>query len=128
MKIKGIHRKPNRKTGKRAGDVIEYSPEEKIPLAVKEAVINQAPEGCQWLPCDIAVDKFNFIPLKNKAIEDKRFTSNAYSANGKVYIKTLVHKSDKLFPKKEHSFSIKFEDALDYLGQPDLEVTEFNLK
>ena len=126
MKIKGVY-----KDKKRKGEPIEYEPAEKVPLAVMDGLIKEAPKGEVWYaeggPKAISLDetKFQFTPRELKS--KKKFANNAYKAEGKVKLRVL-DKKDKLRPVKEKTFKIEFCDCLDSWGQPELKITKFVLQ
>lgn len=128
MKIKGTYRAPNAKLGKRYGDPIEFTPEEKVPLAVIDAMKALAPKGELRIvnsPLDVTLDPgaFQYAPM---SLEKKSgFASNSYQAKGKVKFHRMVIEGDRLFPAQTKSFNIQFEDSLDEWGQPDLSVKSF---
>ena len=122
MKIKGVS--PGSKT-KRRGDIIEYSPEEKIPLAVKDAVHAMAPEGEVFIVTDVKVKSHHSIP--RSIPNPKGFANNSYMAEGTVSFQRHTLADSKLFPAQPMDFKIEFEDKLDDLGQPDLSVNVFNV-
>jgi hypothetical protein len=126
MKIKGAFTK-----GKDKGRPIEYSPDEKFPLAVKEAVKLEAPEGEVWWAEDIEVDKKHWAakaPNVKKGLKDPGFANNGYSGSGRFNLRRHILSTDKLKPKEKRKFSLQFCDCKDELGMPDLKIEKFELK
>jgi len=120
MKIRGSHA-----SGKKKGTPKEYTPEEKVPLAVKEAVRAKAPEGYLWWTESIDVEKSTH--QKKSAISPHNFANNSYMAEGKVIVRPFRQKVDRLYPTKKGKFKIQFEDALDSIGVPDIKINKFEL-
>lgn len=118
MLIKGVT------GGKEKGNPIEYSPEEKFPLAVEKFLKDQAPEGKLFLFTKVQVDQKHFSP---QGQSENGFANNVYQASGKVWYKVHDLKSDDLFPVTESAFDIEFSDGVDELGVPDLKATKFTL-
>lgn len=121
MKIKNVTR------GKNAGDVIELSADEKVPLALQEGMISHEDHKDKYsvYTRDIEVKSLNFVmkgaPLKGA------WQNNLYTAEGEVTVRKLdIHKNYYLEPKRV-KFLIKFEDKLDKEGLPDLKVTSLVL-
>jgi hypothetical protein len=118
MLIKGVT------GGKDKGNPVEFAPEEKFPLAVKNFLSTKAPEGKLFIFTKVVIDKKTFTP---RGQSQKGFANNSYLASGKVWYKTLDVKTDKLYPEKEYKFDIEFEDCCDNYGMPDLKLTNFEL-
>lgn len=130
MKIAGIVRngKP-RRDGKRKGDVIELSEEQKVPIAVQMAVSKGAADGEVWCTCRNGFEMKDLKFIKNDIdhLGKKNFANNTYSAKGKVlWWKTRLD-SNKKSKAKEAEFKIQFKDCLDSYGQPEIKVTEFTM-
>lgn len=126
MKVKGVYNDKTRK-----GDPIEYTPQEKVPLAVMDAVKDNSEKGyLQYVEggqkgvsfSDLHFVK-NDIPLQNK----KAWANNAYSAEGVVKVRRLKVQGDKLLPVVERKFKIKFRDCCDSYGMPDLKIDSFEM-
>lgn len=124
MKIKGV------KGGRRQrGDVVEYTPEEKIPLAVKDAVKALNKDDMVYWADKVVVKNHQVHPkspdaLKKKARGRDRFANNVYTADGEVTVRPCNHIINKLKPKQSGTFKITFEDFLDNMGMPDLKVKD----
>lgn len=130
MKIAGVvrDRRP-RKDGKRKGDVLELTKEEKVPLAVQDAVRDSSPDGEVWCTCKdgFELKDLKFVPNDVPHIGKKNFANNTYIAKGKVkWWKTWLH-TQKKSKDTEAAFTVQFKDVLDDYGQPELKVTEFNM-
>lgn len=123
MKIKGAVGKTGK--GKRRGDPIEYTPEEKVPLAVQDGVKALNDSDHIFYAEDIVVDKHSH--MARKASVTHKYANNAYMAEGKVTYRKLNSKKDKLYPAMTRKFKIQFEDCLDSIGVPDLKVVKFEL-
>ena len=130
MKAKGlVNVKYDKKRNLVRGDVIELDNPSKILAAVKDAVGQKlSVDGeCQCWPDEITIDE-NFSVTSKGEMFFGKYNNNHYKATGKVGIRTLNVKTDKLKPVKEHTYDIEFCDHLDALNQPDLKVISFNLK
>ena len=129
MKVKGIvTQKYDKSRNLHRGDVIELTPEEKAVEAVKSAVSEMSVPGetmCWSEGTDIPG------PVSLNANGEKfhgKYTNGTYRVSGKVVIRTLDVKTDRLKPIKESDFDLVFCDCLDALNQPDLKVESFNIK
>lgn len=126
MKVKGVYNDKARK-----GEPVEYTPEEKVPLAVMDAVKSSAEKGyLQYVEGGkdgVEFSDFHFVknsvPLPNK----RSWENNAYSAKGSVKVRRLKVEGDKLRPVVEKEFKIKFRDCCDENGMPDLKVDSFEM-
>jgi len=120
MKIKAVH-----KRGRKRGEPVEYEPQEKIPLAVQDAVVDHFDGRMCWVR-NVVLGKFTHTikgnPLKRK------WQNNVYDAEGTADFNFREIKTGHIRPKKTLKFKIKFEDCLDYIGQPDLKVLKFETK
>lgn len=126
MKIKGAVMK-----GKDRGRPIEFSPEEKFPLAVKEAVKRAAPEGEVWWAEDIEVGKKHWSAKSAQtrtSLKDPGFANNTYSGGGSFSLRRQILATDKLKPKEKRKFTLQFCDCKDDLGMPDLKIEKFEIK
>jgi hypothetical protein len=126
MKIKGTITK-----GKDRGRPIEFSPEEKFSLAVKDAVKGKAPKDEVWWAEDIEVPKKHWVAKKapdaKRSLKDPNFANNGYSGSGTCFVRRHELKTDKLRPRKKVKFKLEFCDCLDDLGLPDLKIEKFKL-
>jgi hypothetical protein len=127
MKIKGVE------GGRNRGEPIEYTPPEKVVLAVQDAVSHDAVGHRAYFPGLLAAverpsfvtEKFNYSP-KGDLLKGK-WQNNTYSAEGMASILIVDLKSDTARPTRKIRYRIRFEDALDTLGQPDLTVSHFEI-
>ena len=119
MLIKGVT------GGKDKGNPIEFSPAEKFQKAVEKFLNSAAEEGKMYLFEKAEVKESTF---SKKGLGNNGYSDNAYLAKGKVWYKTLDVKSDKLYPVKQSSFEIGFEDCCDEHGMPDLKLNDFKLQ
>lgn len=119
MLIKGVT------GGKEKGNPIEYSPEEKFPLAIQKFLGQQAPEGQMFMFSKVELADKSFTA---QGLNDKGYANNAYLASGKVWYKVLDIAKDKLFPEKSCEFSIHFVDSTDEFGVPDIKLVDLKLQ
>lgn len=123
MKIKGIHR-----DGAHAGEVIELSAEEKVPLTLQEALSKHKDFDRKYVAwfTDLTISSVNFFskgtPLKNK------WQNNLYKATGSATIHLRELNPDRLRPPKKRNFSLEFEDCVDPIGQPDTKALKLVLE
>jgi len=116
IKIKAI------KKGKEAGEILELSAVEKVPLILQEALIEH-PDFKDKIHVWIKECKVGDIiqsPLGE--LLKKKYTHGTYEASGEVTINCRSLEKDALLAPRTKSFTIKFHDGLDYLGLPDLEL------
>jgi hypothetical protein len=114
--------------GKFAGDVMEYSAEEKVPHAVQKA-ISEYPEFKDkvlvWIK-DHKLRSVTFSP--NGSLFKKKWQNNLYTAIGEVTINRRRVEPDRLLQPITKTFQISFKDSLDHLSLPDLDVVTFTLE
>ena len=128
MKAQGIMKKKyDRKSGLNYGDIIELIPDRKVEEAVKDAVkgISKEGEAVCWAENIEVGSDLHFNSQGEKFFS--KYNNNYYKASGKVVIRTLNAKTDKLRPAKTYKFKIEFCDCLDTINQPDLKVKEFSI-
>ena len=129
MKVKGVvTQKYDKKRKLHRGDVIELSAEEKVVAVVKDAVAGMSEEGktvC-WAE-GVTPDATPTVINAGDKFHGK-YSNAKYKATGKVVIRTLNVKTDRVKPVKESSFSVDFCDCLDSLNQPELKVENFEIK
>jgi hypothetical protein len=118
MKIKGVT------GGKMKGNPIEYTPDEKPALAVRDSVPKAAPEGELWWAESVDVQGLLHSP---RGIGNKGFADNAYVSDGTAMIRRLLVKTDEYLVAVKRTFHIEFEDCCDGNGMPDLKVKVFTL-
>jgi hypothetical protein len=130
MKIKGIV-----SAGKDRGNAIEFSPQEKAPIAVKDAVAAASAPGEVWWSEQVDVQDLQY---SSTGQDNRGFANNRYIARGNVMIRKTVTKqterdgkivtTEDLIPAVRQAFYIEFDDVTDNLGQPDLKTTVFKLE
>lgn len=124
MKVKGVYNDKQRK-----GDPVEYTPQEKVPLAVMDAVAKNAAEGIvQYVEGGekgVSFADLHFVKNEVPHPDKRSWQNNVYNAKGKVKVRRLKASTDKLFPVVEMEFKIKFRDCCDSNGMPDLKIEEF---
>jgi threonine dehydrogenase-like Zn-dependent dehydrogenase len=127
MKIKGVYRANTKKN--RRGDIIELSPQEKVPHAVGDGLRALAPKGTVYIVGRVQADAPLVYPKSTPLhqIVKKTFANNVYTAKGTVSYQKHTLSPDKIFPANTSKFMIEFEDVLDGIGQPDLKVKSFKL-
>ncbi|NDC24982.1 MAG: hypothetical protein EB078_10550 [Proteobacteria bacterium] len=118
MKIKGVT------GGKNRGNVVEYTPEEKPEVVVRDHIPTVAPTDELWFATKVDVTSLQHSP---KGIGNKTYADNAYQAEGEVVIRVLKTTTDEYLTPRTKHFSVEFEDCLDGNGQPDMKVTKFEL-
>jgi hypothetical protein len=126
MRIAGV------KTGhKDRGEIIELPHPQKLEEALKMEVAklsekNEEFKGHLTWARNVKTAEFSFTS-KGALLKDK-WQNNVYSATGTVEINIRRLSPDRLLNPKTKEFSIKFEDALDNWGMPDLKVTSLVLE
>lgn len=128
MKIKGVHR-----TKKNYGEIIEFSAEEKAPLALKDAVAVYPDFDGKHMTYVRNVNLQNVSSSQKGEPLKGMWQNNLYYANGTAILhrRSLKTQSDGTFPMLQPlhvEFEIEFEDVLDNIGQPDLKVNKVLLK
>lgn len=120
-RIKGVHKKKGLR-----GKAIPYEPEEKAPIAIKNAAARFfEKKGFSITVVELKVESF----ACNKKGEPfkKEYANNSHKAAGKITYFLREHKSDKTFEKQTSQFDISFDDAMDQHGVPETVVNEFKL-
>lgn len=118
MKIKGVH-----KDKKQYGEVIEFTPEEKFPLAIGMALSASAAKNkVRWVE-SIEVKEKTWQKLDATG----KYASNSYLASGTLSFREHDSVKDKLYATKKGKFKIEFQDGKDCLGLPDLDIKKFDL-
>ena len=119
MLIKGVT------GGKDKGNPIEYSPEEKFPLAIEKFLNTKAPEGKLYLfqKSELADTGFS-----SNGPSTNNYANNTYSASGKVWYKVHELETDKLRPAIHSDFVIEFRDGTDHMGVPDIELVKLEMQ
>jgi len=122
MKIKGVYKDKNR-----AGEPMEFSAEEKVPLVLQEAVGAWPEFQGKYLTYTRGPRVLDLHYSPKGDLFKGKWQNNIYRASGTV---TLHHRNvntNAMYPPKHMAFTIKFEDVLDENGQPDLEAKELKL-
>lgn len=121
MKIKGVV-----KQGKNTGDPIEWSAEEKVPLALQDALeaAESAKEYRQWVR-DVKIETLT-SNTKGDLIKGK-WQNNIYAARGEMTVHKRSITKDIILNPKKYSFYVEFEDYLDPNHQPDLKINSLVL-
>ena len=123
MRFKGVVTKkgPNR------GDVIEYSPEEKVRVALGIG-ITQHKEFEELLVYPSKIEIQNVRADTKGDLLKKMWQNNSYEATGKIEVARRHKGRDRILRPKIFSFSIKLEDKLCQNGLPDVKTSELVLE
>lgn len=122
MRFKGVVTKK----GKERGDVIEYSPEEKVRVALAVA-ITKYPDFEAYLvnPAKVVIEQLQTSkkgdPLK------KLWQNNFYEASGRIEVARRHKEKDKILRPVPYQFTIKVQDCLCNNGLPDLDTVSIDL-
>jgi hypothetical protein len=122
MRFKGVVTKK----GTARGDVIEYSPDEKVRVALGVAITAEAQFSDLLVhPAKIEVKNLHFTakgdPLK------RLWQNNSYEATGRIDVARRDKAKDRILRPATYDFTIKVEDCLCSNGLPDLKTTELKL-
>lgn len=122
FKFKGVIRK-----GKDTGEIIEYSAEEKVPLALQSAVTSYEAFKSKYLASvtDVKINSLNVVP-KGEPLK-KKWSHNLYTAEGTVVLLKRDVKKDMMVKPATQSFALKFEDCLSHNGLPEFNILSFRL-
>lgn len=111
-----------RSVQKKATGPKEYSPRDKVPLAVNLALKANSPEGfLEWQEKCTIKD----LSVHAKSSDNKGYASNQYLATGEVLVRQHKLEGDRYLPAKTRTFKIEFEDVKDSIGLPDLSIKKF---
>lgn len=123
LKFKGVV------TGKKEkyGEVIEYSTEEKIPIAVQLALSEYAPYKDKYLSTatSVGVAKCTESPIGEKL--KGKWENNLYDVTGKVTIAKRHLRKDCMMKPETKSFHLKFGDCLSHNGLPEFKIVLFEM-
>lgn len=121
MKVAGINR-----DGRNKGEIIELTPQAKAVEAVKDAIVQRPldPECMNWLS-DIKIDDVRSFK-KGDALKDK-WSNNDYHVRGSATCHLRHMATDTIRNPRKIQFELEFSDALDGMGQPDVEIKEFTI-
>lgn len=123
MRFKGVVTKK----GKNRGDVIEYSPKEKVQVGLGLALAS-CEELQDYLVHPVRVDIQDLdSSVKGEPLK-KMWQNNTYQAAGVVEVSRRHKEQDRILSPKKYFFSIKIEDCLCANGLPDLKTSELNLQ
>lgn len=123
MRFKGVVLKK----GQNRGDVVEYSPEEKIRVALGIA-LTKHPEFEGYLVTPSKVTLNGNVQTSKKGDPLKRlWQNNHYEASGRVEVSRRDMARDRLLRPVPYDFAIKVEDCLCHNGLPDLVTTDIEL-
>jgi hypothetical protein len=109
------------------GNIVEYAPSEKIPIAVKYALALHLKEK-GFSPAVVGnpvVD--DFTSSKKGDLLKKKYQNNNYTARGSITYFLREIATDKAFEKQTSVFDLKFEDELDQNGTPSMKIVKFEL-
>jgi hypothetical protein len=122
MIFKGVYRE-----GPKSGDIIEFSAEEKVPVALQLGAIDHDTIKDKLLcwTADVSITSLNFF-ANGKLLRDM-WQNNIYRAEGVATFKYRRF-DNALRPAKQMKFFVEFHDCLDYLRLPDLKVDKLVLE
>ena len=123
MKFKGVYA-----SGKRFGEIIEFSPAEKVAPALQDAIIVDKKfkdKEHVWIR-DVVTSDVSEVKKGNPL--DGQFANNIYTAKGTATIHRRSLAKDCLLQPRKYLFEIKFEDCLDPINQPDLNTISLELR
>jgi hypothetical protein len=122
MKIKTVTK------GKNAGEVVELSASEKVPLALQDALAEHKDYKGTYLAYvrDVRVGNLNYS-AKGSPLNGK-WQNNVYRVEGSASFTFRDVVKNYLLHPKHMKFELQFEDCLDNLGQPDLKITLLDLR
>lgn len=123
MRFKGVVTKK----GKNRGDIIEYSPDEKIRVGLSVAITSHE-AFADYLVNPVKIDVEALDASKKGDPLKKMWQNNLYEARGRVEIARRHKERDRILRPQAFRFSIKVEDCLCVNGLPDLKTTELSLE
>jgi hypothetical protein len=108
------------------GDALEFEPPAKIKSTARFALSKHLLAQSQSPAItDLQITAQN-VAAKGDLLK-KRYQNNSYSAEGTVTYFVRDHVTDTVSQKQTSKFELKFEDALDRNGFPDVNITEFSI-
>ena len=119
MKIAGVYTDK-----KRRGDPIEYTPAQKIPVAVITAAANLDPEYAISVE-NVETTNLRFSPKGD--LLKKKFQHNNYYAEGTAVFTKRRRKGDVLLEPRKKRFVLEFCDCLSVNGLPEFEIGKFEI-
>lgn len=122
MKIKTVTK------GKNAGEVVELSASEKVPLALQDGLAEHKDYKGVYLIYvrNVEVGNLNYS-AKGSPLNGK-WQNNVYKVEGTASFTFRDLAKNTLLHPKIRKFELNFEDCLDNLGQPDLKVTALDFR
>ena len=123
MKIAGIAGK--RHPTLKRGEAIQLSPESKVEIMAKEAMVLSSPEGYMYVPLTSEVIGPVNIIRGRKDIKIKDPTQ--YIATCLVRYRTTKLVTDKVFGIKEQKIKVHIKDIKNDIGVDDLDIVEYSL-
>lgn len=122
MRFKGVVTKK----GKNRGDVIEYSPEEKIRVGLGLALAQH--ESLQEYLVHPAKVEIKGLEVSEKgALLKKLWKNNSYAAWGRVEVSRRHKAKDRILRPETFEFSVQIDDCLCHNGLPELKVVNLEL-
>lgn len=114
MKVKGHDGK---------GNPVEFEPQEKPTVVLKDFIPSQAAQGQSWWYKEHSIDNFDFTPNKTAS---SKFQNNIYKLVGSVVVSRLRLVDDTYLTDETKKFQCQFVDCTDENGMPDMKVTSFS--
>jgi hypothetical protein len=115
------------KKGKNRGDVIEYSPEEKIRVGLSLGLVEHK-DFEDYLVNPVKVEIETMDSGKKGDLFKKMWQNNFYEARGRVEVARRHKERDRILRPQAFRFTIKVEDCLCVNGLPDLRTSELSLE
>jgi len=119
MKIAGVYTDK-----KRRGEPIEYTPEEKVPVAVIVAAANHDPDFAISVE-DVKATSFRFSQKGD--LFKKKFQNNNYYAEGTAVFTKRRRVGDVLLEPREKRFTLEFCDCVSENGLPEFKINKFEI-
>lgn len=112
--------------GKNQGEVVEYSAEEKVPIALQLAA-TESPEFEEFLVYirDLVVKNLRYEAIGN--LLSKKWQNNRYFVSGVATFHRRKIKNDQILQPRKWEFSLEFKDCLDEMGLPDIKPTKLSI-
>lgn len=112
--------------GKNAGEVVEFSSEEKVPAALQLAVTEDPQfEEFRVHIRDLIINNLRFEAIGNPL--NKKWQNNQYFVSGTAVFHRRKIKNDQVLQPRKWDFDLEFKDCLDEMGLPDLQPTKLVL-
>lgn len=123
MRFKGVVTKK----GPHRGDVIEYSPEEKVRVALGIG-ITEHEKFQDFLVYPSKIEIKNVRADAKGDLLKKQWANNSYEATGRIEVARRHKGRDRVLRPQTYDFSIKLEDKLCQNGLPDVKTSELTLE